>query len=605
MTQTLSTSPSPDAPPVSRSVQRQSLDQIVRLSIECAAEEQKIEQQHTEALDQETREYQKTANAQQHRYTQRRAELSASTARQQDLIQKRYDTRLATLESQLKESQHSMARHREESDAALKKKRDESAWQAEAALVSIEMQSDVEEKKTKQELELRMSDVKTLDQSVRAAVVRFKSLRGGGVESPFDDAAKARIAAEPRAMFDQHRKQAAELLKQLQSLAQVRFMASMVPVVLLLVAGLVCGGVAWMLLPHETLIRLLYIGGGFVALLILAALFYRHREQTRVRTAVKDLYSQIMQSLAIMRHAAKSEYDALADARERHLADARRKSSHDRTVSREHVKTLQHDALEQYHFKVEAMAENYKEQLAAIEQEKESASAELRQAHNKIAAAIEEENANQRRQTESQHTAALQTIAANYQSQSTALAQRWDDGLKAVATLIAEGTGIDPALIDWNSSAWNNWHSPPPQSFSSHPPQIRFGEMKVDIAQIAEQVPVHLKLPDTFSVPAMLELPDRASLLVEADHAGRAASIHLAQMVMARLLTQMPAGRVKFTLFDPVGLGQSFAGFMHLADHDESLVGSRIWTESEHMEQRLSDLTEHMETVIQKYLRNE
>ncbi|MCL2647528.1 MAG: FtsK/SpoIIIE domain-containing protein, partial [Phycisphaerales bacterium] len=116
---------------------------------------------------------------------------------------------------------------------------------------------------------------------------------------------------------------------------------------------------------------------------------------------------------------------------------------------------------------------------------------------------------------------------------------------------------------------------------------------------------VHLKLPDTFSVPAMLELPDRATLLVEADHAGRAASINLAQMVMARLLTQMPAGRVKFTLFDPVGLGQSFAGFMHLADHDESLVGSRIWTESEHMEQRLSDLTEHMETVIQKYLRNE
>ena len=44
---------------------------------------------------------------------------------------------------------------------------------------------------------------------------------------------------------------------------------------------------------------------------------------------------------------------------------------------------------------------------------------------------------------------------------------------------------------------------------------------------------------------------------------------------------------------------------MHLADHDESLVGGRIWTEREQIDQRLLNLTEHMETVIQKYLRNE
>lgn len=58
-------------------------------------------------------------------------------------------------------------------------------------------------------------------------------------------------------------------------------------------------------------------------------------------------------------------------------------------------------------------------------------------------------------------------------------------------------------------------------------------------------------------------------------------------------------------MLDPVGLGQSFAGFMRLADHDERLVDSKIWTEARHIEQRLAGLTEHMETVIQKYLRNE
>ena len=71
------------------------------------------------------------------------------------------------------------------------------------------------------------------------------------------------------------------------------------------------------------------------------------------------------------------------------------------------------------------------------------------------------------------------------------------------------------------------------------------------------------------------------------------------------MLTTVPPGKVRFTIIDPVGLGENFAAFMHLADYDELLVTSRIWTEPAHIEQRLADLTEHMENVIQKYLRNE
>ncbi|MBC8109180.1 MAG: cell division protein FtsK, partial [Anaerolineae bacterium] len=109
----------------------------------------------------------------------------------------------------------------------------------------------------------------------------------------------------------------------------------------------------------------------------------------------------------------------------------------------------------------------------------------------------------------------------------------------------------------------------------------------------------------TFSLPALLAFPRQASLLIQADRTGRAAAMRTLEMVMTRLLTRVPAGRVRFTIIDPVGLGQNFAGFMHLADHDDQLVGGRIWTSQEHIEQRIADLTEHMETVIQKYLRNE
>jgi hypothetical protein len=74
---------------------------------------------------------------------------------------------------------------------------------------------------------------------------------------------------------------------------------------------------------------------------------------------------------------------------------------------------------------------------------------------------------------------------------------------------------------------------------------------------------------------------------------------------MLRFLTAMPPGKVRFTILDPVGLGESFGSFMHLADYDEQLISTRIWTEPRQIEEQLTRLTEHMETVLQKYLRNE
>ena len=93
-------------------------------------------------------------------------------------------------------------------------------------------------------------------------------------------------------------------------------------------------------------------------------------------------------------------------------------------------------------------------------------------------------------------------------------------------------------------------------------------------------------------------------MLFLAQDAGRAKAVEALQAVLFRLLTCIPPGKVRFTILDPVGLGQNFAAFMDLADHDDLLVTSRIWTETAHIEQRLADLTAHMENVIQKYLRD-
>ena len=60
--------------------------------------------------------------------------------------------------------------------------------------------------------------------------------------------------------------------------------------------------------------------------------------------------------------------------------------------------------------------------------------------------------------------------------------------------------------------------------------------------------------------------------------------------MILRLLSSAPPGKLSFTIFDPVELGQSFAAIMHLTDHEESLVNHRIWTQTEQIEQRLADL---------------
>ncbi len=93
--------------------------------------------------------------------------------------------------------------------------------------------------------------------------------------------------------------------------------------------------------------------------------------------------------------------------------------------------------------------------------------------------------------------------------------------------------------------------------------------------------------------------------MIEAAGTGRDVGIQLMQTLVLRLLMALPPAKARFTIIDPVGLGKNFAGMMHLADYDEALVTNRIWTEVQHIEQRLLDLSEQIEIIIQKYLRNE
>lgn len=207
-----------------------------------------------------------------------------------------------------------------------------------------------------------------------------------------------------------------------------------------------------------------------------------------------------------------------------------------------------------------------------------------------------------------------------HERESRAVREHWDGTLSRCQSHreLLDRT-CEHLFPHWDDPQWPS--RPAPTAF---PPVLRFGEMHVvpasadgtaeetsdEVAMIdarresTRESDARFQLTD-FWLPALVGFPSQSSFLWKTSGAGRDQAINSVQSVMLRLLTAVPPGKCRFTIIDPVGLGQNFAAFMHLADYDEALVTGKIWTEPGHIEQRLADLSEQMETVIQKYLRNE
>jgi hypothetical protein len=185
------------------------------------------------------------------------------------------------------------------------------------------------------------------------------------------------------------------------------------------------------------------------------------------------------------------------------------------------------------------------------------------------------------------------------------LEAEWKSTIEPIYEGIKSANDLAGGLFPpWETALLENWA--PPAQFAA---AAKFAQMEVEVEKLAEvrinDKRLALPGPLRFSVPLCLAYPEQGSILFETADQGHDEAIGALNNIILRLLAVAPPGRLNFTILDPVGLGQNFAGIMHLADYEEQIINSRIWTQSGQIEQKLADLNEHMEKVIQMYLRNE
>jgi DNA segregation ATPase FtsK/SpoIIIE, S-DNA-T family len=230
----------------------------------------------------------------------------------------------------------------------------------------------------------------------------------------------------------------------------------------------------------------------------------------------------------------------------------------------------------------------------------------LKREYGEAPARIEREAEARRQEIAGRRALALAKVDDEAGERWTRLQQEWKEAIEPMYDYIGKvNQSVQSLIRPWNDPAWSEWA--PPGEFRNAVP---FGRIEVALEALAEvrMGESRLKLPGPaeFSLPLTLVYPQAGSILMETGESGQEELVMaVLNNILFRLLAVTPADKVSLTVLDPVGLGQNFAGLMHLADYEGSHLDSRIWTQPAQIEERLAELNEHMEKVIQMYLRNE
>jgi hypothetical protein len=342
-------------------------------------------------------------------------------------------------------------------------------------------------------------------------------------------------------------------------------------------------------------------GGGAVAVL-LAGTFTLHTATKRhLQIAALDLAAAVVKADRLYETVRQHGTEALAEEHRGIQAEYERKLAE---ISEQWNRA---DEVElQYQTRVRTKVEGQSPRLLAKIREQQGRREALQAgALQTRLAQIRSASAARREEAARTHESETQQWTREEIDEWRSLEEQWKgeiDPLYAeIRAIQAEARTLFPA---WNADWIHRWN--PPHDF---PIGAKFGELAVNIHTLAGAVPKDPRLslpgPAEFSLPLMLTFPRQGSLLIEGKESSQAPAIGALNALILRLLAAAPPGKAAFTIIDPIGLGQNFAGMMYLSDYEESLINRRIWTQQSQIEERLAELNEHIEKVIQMYLRNE
>jgi DNA segregation ATPase FtsK/SpoIIIE, S-DNA-T family len=223
-------------------------------------------------------------------------------------------------------------------------------------------------------------------------------------------------------------------------------------------------------------------------------------------------------------------------------------------------------------------------------------------AHNDLVAKIQSETQTKRSELTSAQEARTSKFRADFDAGWQKLEADWRRQIEPLRAAIKSANAGASEFKPWTPELWREWT--PPTQFGN---AAKLGRIEVDLKRLAEAVPhdPRLAIAPQFSLPLVLTYPQQGSVLFETTRTGTEPVFDALNNIIFRLLATTPAGKLSFTIVDPVKLGQNFSAVMHLADYEDNVINGRIWTQPNQIEERLRELNEHMEKVIQMYLRNE
>ncbi|MBN1910140.1 MAG: hypothetical protein JW818_10405 [Pirellulales bacterium] len=323
----------------------------------------------------------------------------------------------------------------------------------------------------------------------------------------------------------------------------------------------------------------------------------------RAKTESQHAHAALRQTLSDAKQAASRVLEAARPAFEQQTAAISKRLQDEMSTATKHYST----AADKLHWEHQAALDQidavHPPRLSEVAAQREKALERLEKEHAQHLKECDEHHNQRTEQVERECSQRVEEHERAHREAWEAMAKQWREGMHEFRQGVeALSEAVRKSTFDWNTHDPSQWR---PLEASAR--AIPFGRLHVDLARMDGGLPSDERLrPDqtVFGLPALIPFPDRP-LLFKAEGEGRTVAVETLQTVMLRMLTSIRPGKVRFMVFDPVGLGENFSAFMHLADYEERAISSRIWTESSHIEQQLTALTEHMENVIQVYLRNE